>query len=63
MPKCLQCGTLVQQYLKTNDMEVNGLPLIIYGHTKNDFSENDKVRNLLKARKSAELKGGRMKIQ
>ena len=33
---------------------------IVSGKSKNDFSGNDKVRNLLKARKSAELKGGRM---
>ena len=33
---------------------------IVSGKSKNDFSENDKVRNLLKARKSAEVKGGRM---
>ena len=31
---------------------------IVSGKSKNDFSENDKVRNLLKARKSAEVKGG-----
>ena len=36
---------------------------IVSGKSKNDFSENDKVRNLLKARKSVELKGGGWKIQ